>query len=87
MALRVYRIPGWFTIFIAMTAQVQQIIVYLILAVVAVILARHVVKIIQRKDDVTSCNCDNCPYSQCDKKKNIPQDCKKMDKNIAQSDK
>ncbi|MBQ8565878.1 MAG: FeoB-associated Cys-rich membrane protein [Bacteroidaceae bacterium] len=70
-----------------MTAEVQQIIVYIILAIVAIILVRYIVRRVRHRNDVTCCNCDECPYSQCPTQKNISRECKKKDKNIAQSDK
>ena len=85
--MRLYGVPDRLSIRVAMTAQVQQIVVYVILAVVAIIIVRYIVRSIRRSNDVTGCNCGDCPYAQCPSRKNISQECKKKDKNIAHSDK
>ena len=80
----IHSIPDRFVIYVNMSILVQEIIVGLILIASVALLIRH---FIRRKQSVSSCNCEGCPFADCKSQKNIDRVCKKVDKKVAQSDK
>ena len=85
MGMLLYCLSG--RLFVLMTALVQQIIVYVILAIVAIVILVKIIRNVSQKGDVTTCNCGNCPQSDCCGQKKVQVKCKKTEKNIASSDK
>lgn len=58
-----------------------------VIVIVILSVAWIIWKYLLRKKDVSSCNCGDCPLTQCASRKNMRGECKKVDKKIAKSDK
>ena len=70
-----------------MSIAVQHIIVGVILLASVGWVVHRIASWVGRKDSPSTCNCESCPFAQCDKQKNIPCEHKKVGKKIAHYDK
>ena len=77
-------VPGRVFIYVIMSVFVQEIVVGVILILA---IAWIVWQLIRRKKSVSTCNCEGCPFADCQGRKNIKFDCKKVDKKVAHFDK